>query len=115
MGTPLGGSANCNSSAFRVRCLGNGADPPWGPERTATVWPALGAQARATASDLKQLSVVNEQLALAEARVALAATQAARRRRVSSQQNGGAGSYGLSSFGTGGLIHNSPNGNLRPN
>ena len=31
-----------------VWCVGNGADPPWGPERTATVWPALGSQARAT-------------------------------------------------------------------
>jgi len=74
-------------------------------------------QARATRSDLQQLTAVAEALALAEARTQLAATQAARKRitGVSSQRDSDdLSQYALSPFGTGGRYTIEPSGNLRP-
>jgi hypothetical protein len=73
-------------------------------------------QAQATGRELKQLSAINETLALAEARTALAATKEARKNitGVGSQRDSGTSSYGLSEFGTGGKVRVNPDGTLRP-
>jgi hypothetical protein len=73
-------------------------------------------QAQATGRELKQLSAINEALALAEARTALAATKEERKRisGTSISRNDGLSKYGLSEFGTGGRVRVNPDGTLRP-
>jgi hypothetical protein len=81
-------------------------------------------QAQATGRELTNLTGINEQLALAEARVALAASQDARSNisGVSSQRTtysygyDNRSSYALSQFGTGGKSNYivQPDGTLRP-
>ncbi len=91
-----------------------------GDTRTATAALAEQAsQARVTTAELLKLTAVGEQLALAEARVALAISQDSRRRRVTSQQtNAGrpAGSTINTGFFTGntGSYTINPDGSLRP-
>jgi hypothetical protein len=87
---------------------------------------ALSDQARqavATGRELKQLSAINEQLALAEARTALAASQEARSnisgvasQRTTYTYGDNRSSYALSEFGTGGRNNYivQPDGTLRP-
>ena len=71
----------------------------------------------ATAGALRSLKAVNESLALAEARTALAVTQAERRRvgGVSSQRGDSLNDrFGLSPFGTGGRHTVNPDGSVTP-
>jgi len=72
-------------------------------------------QAQVTGRELTRLVGINRQLALAEARTALAATQEARK-RITGTGSGpsGTGKYGLSEFGTGGRVKVNPDGTLRP-
>ncbi len=72
-------------------------------------------QARITATDLRTLTGVAESLALAQARTALAATQAARARITGvSSQFTSVEDYALSPFGTGGRYTVDARGNLVP-
>jgi uncharacterized phage infection (PIP) family protein YhgE len=74
-------------------------------------------QAKATGRELKHLTALNEQLALAEARTALAATQEERKRITGIggiNRDNSTGKYGLSEFGTGGTLRVNPDGTLRP-
>jgi hypothetical protein len=76
-------------------------------------------QASITRGELVQLTAVAETLALAEARTALAATQAQRGSIAARNARNGRGtdtqsSYALSQFGTGGRATLDDDGNLRP-
>ncbi len=72
-------------------------------------------QARSTAKELVLLTAVQESLALAQARTALAATQAARARITGvSSQFVGIEDYALNAFGTGGRFVTDANGNQVP-
>ena len=73
-------------------------------------------QARTTRGELIQLTAVAETLALAEARTALAATKAARKRITGTRgsRESSISDYGLSPFGTGGRVTVQPNGSLEP-
>ncbi len=72
-------------------------------------------QARGTAKALVLLTGVQESLALAEARTALAATQAARKRITGvGSQSSIISDFNLSPFGTGGRVTANPDGNLVP-
>jgi uncharacterized protein YoxC len=74
-------------------------------------------QAKATGRELKHLTALNEQLALAEARTALAATQEERKNITGIggiNRDNSTGKYGLSEFGTGGTLRVNPDGTLRP-
>jgi len=74
-------------------------------------------QARITSGELVRLTAVNETLALAEARTALAATQQARKRITGTGGRSQVSDYGLSEFGTGGRGKYSvePDGTIRGN
>ena len=72
-------------------------------------------QALTTAKALGVLTGVQETLALAQARTALAATQEARKRITGvSSQSSIISDFGLSPFGTGGRVTVDPSGNLVP-
>ena len=76
---------------------------------------AAAAQARITTGEYVRLGAVAETVAIAQARTALRQTQRARGVRGSSTSGGGGiGNYGLSAFGTGGLVKVNADGILEP-